>query len=273
MAMRGVTCTVLVGLAAGCGGKREPAREAEPPAKTSDVRASDAAAPAAAVVDAAPAVAAVVADAAAAPAGLVIDKVPEFGCLGWSPRRRIAACIGGRWGFNIGVNLIELTLVAASPGAPAPDPITLSPEGAAAFEKPPLAPELVTQLAGALEGFVPWDRAAPAIELQPNKPGGTSTITVGGAKIDVRVSPAPPGHSTRAPAHRVKVTARIGGTAHLVGETLGPISEVKVRAFPLDKDVVVVEQIHHLGDEGTTGDLASFWLCTAAGCSSRGPTH
>src|SRR5262245_54060220 len=52
-------------------------------------------------------------DAAAPDADMHVEvtaALPDFGCIGWSPSRKVAACVVGQRGWNLGV-ASEMTLV------------------------------------------------------------------------------------------------------------------------------------------------------------------
>ena len=281
MNARGLAWILLVWSTSACRDRSAPTPG--PPAAGSSATAAAAAADAA-IADAAAADAAVAAaaaaDAAAADAAartIAIGRVvPDLGCLGGSPRRELAACIAGVRGSNLGDGTkVELAYFAVSEGAEVPPriPILVVGEGQGRGLDD-LPPALAAQLTSELEGFAPWSRDGALITTRSadDKLVVGPPISVGGMTIAVRLDPAPP--QGYAPAYSALLTVRVpGGARHVVAETTGSVSGLEVRAFAIrdrsGRGAVLVEQVHHIADEGMYGRAASFWMCTASGCEAR----
>lgn len=257
--------------AAGC-------RKTERAPAAGSAGSSSAAEAAPAPVDAAaapPPVDAAAPDAPPAPKAIMIgDKVPELGCMGWSPKRGLVACVLGQRGVNLGGTLVSLKFFgvgkAASDPSQVPESITILDTGDGGGPAPDeLDPALTARLRKALEGFLLWDRSGPILtaEIAEGKPVASPSITIGGMTIALRAERAP--QQGFAPCVSAQLTVRIpGGARHIVNEENGPFS-VEVRPFPLDgvgRGTVIVEQLRHTADEGIYGTAASVWRCTAAGC-------
>jgi hypothetical protein len=254
---------MLCGGAAGC----RKAERAPAAGSAGSAAAVDAATPPA---DAAP-------DAPPAPKAIIIgDTVPELGCIGWSPKRGLVACILGQRGYNLGGSKVDLVFfgVGKVAGDPSQVPESIAildtgDEGGAGLDA--LDPALTARLRKALEGFLLWDRSGPILtaETVDGKPTASPPLTTGGMTIALRAERAP--QQGYAPCLSAQLTVRVpGGARHIVNEVSGPIS-VEVRAFPLDgvgRGTVIVEHLRSTGDEGISGTEASVWRCTAAGCAT-----
>jgi hypothetical protein len=272
MKLRGIALVLACNTAA-CE-EREPAKAApgeptpapsvarQPPPVDAPVRA-DAAVP----VDAPP---------APRPAkSLLSGQVPDFGCLGWSEARQLAACVVGGRGSNMGSSKVSLVFVSLSGslgGAAAPPPLVLLEIEEEHRGPDELPPRLAQRLEASLDGFVALDRDGPRIEGFDDDGRVTGApLEAGGMTIEVKSEPLPP--VAIAPQRRIVLTVRgPDGKRHFLDDPTGPIHKLYVRAFPLrdraGKSVVLVELDYHAGDEGTLGGRGAVWRCTAKGCAA-----
>jgi hypothetical protein len=285
MRARRLVWLLLIGSLAGCQGKRKQAPPATGSGTATEATGGSAMAAAAGVIgdagiadavtaaDADPGDAAGDAAVDAAPQTIVLgNTVPDFGCLGWSPQRQVAACIIGSRGVNIGGSQVDLVFIGASADVETPPSITIlqsDDQGGMAPDEMP--PALIAQLASAVRGFVPWDRSLARITStrEDDKLVMSAPISVGGMRITVRTrKELPAGFATQFSA---MLTVRVpGGAEHVVAETSGSLSSVEVRGFAIQDRAghrgVIVEQIHGIGDEGIYGSFAQLWRCTRDGC-------
>ena len=197
--------------------------------------------------------------------------VPDFGCLGWSQARQLAACVVGDRGFNVGPTKVTLVLVSLD-GATAPPPplplLDLQEEHPGPDELPP---KLAEQLEASLDGFVALDRSGAHLAGigEGSRLVDGPPLSVGGMTIEVqseRVAPA-----SVAPQYHMVLTVRgPDGARHVLDDTTAPINQLHVRAFPLrdraGRRVVIVERAYVVGDEGVMGRHAAVWRCTAKTC-------
>jgi len=205
------------------------------------------------------------------PAESKIDfsKVPEFGCLAWSRSRELAACVTGSRGFNVGPATVSLVFAPLG-DAEAPAFLTLLDLEQENPGPDDLPQDLAKRFEASLAGFTRLPRTSPSITVSGEGSSLVkgSPLSVGGMSISVRANRAPP--LAFAPAYHATLTVRgPDGSQRLLNDLTAPMT-LEVRAFPLrdrqNHSVVLVEQVHHVGDEGTFGSHGTAWLCTAQSC-------
>ena len=200
---------------------------------------------------------------------LDFSKVPEFGCLAWSRSRELAACVIGSRGFNVGPATVRLVFVPLG-DADAPESLALLDLEQENPGPDDLPRDLAKRFEASLTGFSRLQRTAPSITVSGEGSSLVkgSPLSVGGMSISVRANRAPP--LAFAPAYHATVTVRgPDGSQRPLSDLTAPMT-LEIRAFPLrdraNHSVVLVEQVHSVGDEGTFGSHGAAWRCTAQSC-------
>jgi hypothetical protein len=273
-AVRSLGTLAVMALAA-CRASRDTRAQAQPTPAGSASSPRDAGAGASSPVDAA---AAQAVDAAAAPGDAASDarlasapawpvapgaEVPGFGCIGWSRKRGVLACILGSSFSDSGLD-VSLGFVPIRPDAESIEPLALVEQPGRT--PPPFPPDKIAPFNDLLRGFTPLDRDAARIgtrwvddKLVVNPP-----ITAGGATLVLLLRRE--GTMIFAPKYRATLWIRFAGRPRVMIEELADaISDVEARLFTVG-GAVIVQRIHSVGDEGTYGTFIQLWRCTADHC-------
>lgn len=233
------------------------------PASPSSARAipSDAGAPRIAHEVAAPPEVAVAPTLQGAPPALSQTEPWEGGCIAWSPRRALAACLVGQSGWNLNDRTSWGVRVLGEPADPALSLVPVTDAGL--LEDPhetPTPPAVVARLRARLasEGYV---------DLRPLR------VALGPAALDWA-----PGSSVRW-THRdtfeggdnaaargtdlVEVRWQAGGPAlTLTAWEDRPVAEPRLRAYIIPGGRhLVIEAVGVYGDEGEYGVHSLAWVC------------
>jgi hypothetical protein len=277
--MRGVRGLVALGLMvlAGCRGDRNPQTQPTSAGGAGSLRDAGGSANAPIAVDAAaPPVDAPAADAAsdasvaALPAWPVAPgaDVPEFGCIGWSRKRGVLACILGTSFSDTGLST-ALTFVTIRPDAEAIEPLVLVEQPGRS--RPPFPPDKIAPFNDLLRGFMPIDRSAPRLEAAyvGDKLVVGPALTAGGAKLSLELERD--GTMIYAPKYRATLWIRFPGQPRVMIEQVADaISHVEARVFAVGSGAVIVERIYSTGDEGTYGTYIRLWQCATDRCDDAG---
>ena len=191
-------------------------------------------------------------------------EVPGFGCIGWSRKRGVLACILGMAFSDSGID-VSLGFVPVRADAEPIEPLALV-EHKPGLSPPPFPPDKIAPFNSLLRGFTPLDRGAPWIEASwaGDELIVSPPITAGGATLALQLGRE--GRMIVAPKYRAKLWIRFAGHPRLMIEDVADaISHVDVRLFTVG-GAVIVERIYSVGDEGTYGTFIQLWRCTADRC-------
>lgn len=198
--------------------------------------------------------------ATAKPASVVVGPtLPDFGCLGWSDKLGVAACLVGSRGTNIGESRISVVFVPVRDEATEIEPLVVrqtdqrGPDELSATEHATLVKRLA--------GFVTIDRSGPVLRA---KMGGTpAPITVGGATLSAKATAL--AKTDAAPRYRVVMTYTRDKAKRALDDRSDSISGYEARVLVI-AGTQIVERAYSTGDEGIYGDYGTVWRCTKTAC-------
>lgn len=190
-------------------------------------------------------------------------EVPEFGCIGWSRKRGVLACILGNSFSDSGLD-VSLVFVPVRADAELIEPLSLVEQPGRS--RPPFPPDKVAPFNDLLRGFTPLARDAARLETRwtHDKLVVGPATTAGGATLALQLQRE--GTMIFAPKYHATLWIRFAGHPRLLIEDLADaLSHVEARLFTVG-GALIVERIYSVGDEGTYGTFIQLWRCTAERC-------
>jgi hypothetical protein len=210
---------------------------------------------------------------------IAIPTYPSFGCLGWSPRDKVIACIVGS---HVTRSLTDISLdFEALHGGDAPDSVALrSIEYGSVSD---LTDAERDAIAAQLRGYVPVDRRAHVVveyeyarelarrgqitadyQQRHSRLAASPPVQVAGTTLSVHVTPHDPGYQVEL-AIKGGVGPRDRTVLEMIDDT---VSHVDAYLYVLD-GVAIVECTSHADDEGESRTRGSVFICTRTGCTEH----